>query len=157
MMRFPEKLTVVVRDRDNGLPAREVAITLVLFAARKNDYYVGPLIANERGQVEFTRSECEAAIKRAQQMFVMDYSGDLESCRPFIEVRLHAPEQIETMLHQYRQSPDFWGQGFPDPVRVFAELQNVRNADYEQARITATEEQLISNPQLELSLVKRAA
>jgi hypothetical protein len=156
-MRFPDRLTIIARDRGTGLPAKGVAIVLVLFAARKNDYYVGPLIANDNGQVEFTRAQCEAAIKRAQEMFLMDYAGDLESCRPVIEVRLHSPEQIETMLQQYRQSPDFWGKGFPDPQRLFADLQNVTNTDYEHARITATEEQLLTNPQLELLLVRKAA
>jgi len=156
-MRFPDKLTVVVRDRGTGLPAKGIAIVLVLFAAHKNDYSVGPLITDENGQVQVTRAECEAAIKRAQEMFIMDYSGDLESCRPVIEVRLHSPEHIGAMLQQYKQSPDFWGQGFPDPKRLFADLQNVKNADYEHARITATEEQLLANSLLELPLVKKAA
>src|SRR5438874_13257060 len=101
-MRFPDKLTVTARNRATGLPANGVAIVLVLFATRKNDYYIGPLIANEDGQVEFTRVDCEAAIKRAQEVFVMDYSGDLDSCQPFIEVRLHSPDQIQTMIQQYR-------------------------------------------------------
>jgi hypothetical protein len=154
-MRFPDKLTVGVRDLGTGVPAQGVAIILVLFAARKNDYYVGPLITNENGWVEFTRAECEAAIERAQEMFIMDYSGDLESCRPVIDVRLHPPEQIDAMLQQYRQSPDFWGSGFSDPKRLFADLHNVRNAKYKQAQITATEEQIASHPQLELLLEEK--
>lgn len=154
-MRLPDKLTVTARNRATGAPANGVAIVLVLFASRKNDYSVGPLIANEDGQVEFTRAECEAAIKRAQEMFVMDYSGDLASCRPFIEVRLHSPEQINTMLQQYRQSPDFWGKGFADPKRLFADLENVKNADYEQTRISATEEELRTSARLELPLIKK--
>src|SRR5437868_13665578 len=128
-MRFPDSLTVSVRDRDTGLPVQGVAIILVLFAKRKNDYSVGPLITNKHGQVEFTRAECEAAIKQAQEAFVMDYHGDLESCRPVIEVQLHLSEYIETMLKNYKTSPDFWGKGFTK--RLFAELQQVKSADYE--------------------------
>jgi hypothetical protein len=157
MMRFPDKLTVVARDHDTGLPAKDIAIVLVLFATRKNNYSVGPLISNENGQVDFTHSECEFAIKRAQEMFLMDYSGDLESCRPVIEVSLHPPERVEGMRLQYESAPDFWGRGFHDPKRLFTELQKVKNADYEPAKITATEEQLIANPQLVLPLVKKAA
>jgi hypothetical protein len=156
MMRFPDKMTVTARNRVTGLPVNDVAILLVLFAAQKNDYHVGPLIANEHGQVVFTRADCESAIKRAQEMFVMDYSGDLVSCRPFIEVRLHLPEQIHTMIQQYSRSPVFWEKGFSDSKRFFADLQNVKNADYEQIRVTATEEKLLANPQLELALVKKA-
>lgn len=155
-MKFPDKLTLTARNRTTGGPVNNVAFVLVLFAPRKNDYYVGPVIADPHGRVEFTRDDCEAAIKRAQEMFVMDYSGDLESCRPFIEVRLHPPEQIQSMLRQYRQSPDFWGKAFANPRQLFAELETVKNADYEQAGIRATEEELRINPQLELPLVRRA-
>lgn len=152
-MRFPDKLIVVAREHDTTLPAQGVAIVLVLFAKRKNDYSVGPLITNENGQVEFTRAECESAIKQAQDAFVMDYHGDLESCRPLIEVRLHLPEYIEKMLENYKTSPEFWGQGFPKSL--FTDLQKVRNAEFEPAKITASEEQILANPQLVLPLVKK--
>ncbi len=154
-MRFPDSLTVSVRDRDTGLPVQGVAVILVLFAKRKNNYSVGPLISNENGQVKFTPAECEFAIKRAQEMFIMDYSGDLESCRPVIEVSLHPPERVEGMRQQYESAPDFWGRGFHDPKRFFAELQKVKNADYEPARITATQEQLLANPQVVLTVTRK--
>ncbi|HJX85016.1 MAG TPA: hypothetical protein VJ723_11785 [Candidatus Angelobacter sp.] len=154
-MRFPDKLTVVAQDRDTRLPAKGVAIVLVLFAKRKNDYYVGPLITNEKGLVEFTRADCEFAIERAQEMFLMDYHGDPESCRPVIEVNLHLPERIEGMRQQYEAAPDFWGRGFRDPKDLFAELQKSRNSEFEPAKITATEEQILTNPQLVLPLVKQ--
>ena len=153
-MKFPDTLTVLVRDSDTGLPVKGVAIILVLFAKHKNNYNVGPLITDETGRVEFTRAECEFTIQREQEAFVMDYQGNLENCRPVIEVRIHLPEHIETMLQNYKTSPDFWGQG--RPKSIFAELQNVKNADYEPAQIRATEEQLRAKPQLELPLIKKA-
>ena len=155
-MKFPDKLTVMIRNHSTGAPANRVAIILVLFASHKNDYYVGPAIAGNDGQAEFTRAECEAAIRRAQEMFVMDYSGDLASCRPFIEVRLHSPESIRTMLQQFKHSPDFWGRGFPNPKRFFADLENVKNADYEDAKVIATEEQLRADSRLELQLIRKS-
>lgn len=156
-MNFPDKLTVTVRNGAAGVPVNGVAIVLVLFASTKNDYHIGPQITNEQGQAEFTRAQCETAIKRIQEMFVMDYAGNLQSCRPLIEVRLHAPERITLMLQQYNQSPEFWGKPFLNPKQLFAALENVKNADYEQAQVTATEEQLAENPTVELSLLKRAA
>ncbi len=76
-MRFPDMLTVVARSRDTGLPAEGIAIFLVLFAESKNNYTVGPLISDERGEVKFISAQREFAIKRAQEMFIMDYEGDL--------------------------------------------------------------------------------
>ncbi len=153
-MRFPNTLTVVARDRKTGLPAEGVAIVLTLFAEQKNDYTVGPVISNGSGEARFTRADCEFAIKRAQEMFIMDYRGDLAACRPFVEVSLHPPEQLKQMLQQYETSPDFWGRGFRDPSNLFAELLKVKNADYELARIRATEAQLLTDPRVELPLVK---
>ncbi len=155
-MKFPDALTVVAIDQ-KGAPAANVAIVLLLFATRKNDYYVGPFITDENGHVQFTREHCERAIRSAQEMFVMDYAGDLDNLRPVIEVRLHPPEHLEAMQQQYRRFPDFWGQAFQDPVGLFAALQTARNAEYELARITATEEQILTHPQLVLSLMKKAA
>lgn len=155
-MRFPDNLVVVARHRTTGAPVTNVAIVLMFLAVNKNNYCVGPLIADERGQVQITRADCEAAIKRAQGMFVMDYSDSLESCRPLIEVLLQPPAQVQTMLQQYTQFPGFWSRDFVTPTQLFADLETVENADYESARITATEEELRSHTQLELLLVRRA-
>lgn len=153
-MRFPESVTVVAREKKTRIPVKDVAIVLVLFAERKNNYSVGPLITDQAGEVVFTRTECEAAIKQAQEAFVMDYWGDLESCRPVISARLQASEHIDKMLENYKSSPEFWGKGFPK--QLFRDLQNVSNADYEGAQITVSEEQILANPQLELLLAKKA-
>jgi hypothetical protein len=154
-MKFPDALTVVVRDRDTRMLVDNVAIVLVLFAKQKNNYTVGPLISAKNGQVEFSRTECELAIRRAQEMFIMDYQGDLDSCRPIIDVRLHRPEHIKGMLQQYQAAPDFWGQAFPNSRNLFSELRKVKNADYEPARITATEAELATTPRIEIELARR--
>ncbi len=149
---FPDKLTLVVRDRETGLPVNGIAILLVLFAVKKNDYHVGPLITDEKGEAEFTREECEFSIKRLKEMFIMDFHGELRDCRPLVEVHLHPHELVEGMIKQYRTAPTFWGMGFRDPERLIAALEKVRNAEYEPAKITATEDQLLAKPQLELLL-----
>src|SRR5512146_2517476 len=154
-MTMPDKITVRVQDSVTGVPVHNVAIVLVLFAAGKNDYMVGPLITDERGIVEFKRSECESAIKCAQEMFVMDYVGDLESCRSTIELRLHPLRYIEQMLKQYEQAPEFWGKAFQDPERLFSMLPNVRNGEYEEIRVKSSEEKLRSNQQLSFPLTRR--
>jgi hypothetical protein len=151
-MMFPEKVTVVVRDRETGLSVNGVAILLMLFAARKNDYSVGPFITDEHGAVNFTRAECEFTIKQAREMFLMDYNNSLGECRPFVDIQLHPHELVEGMIRQYRAAPKFWGLGFPDPERLFAALENVKNAEYAQSTIRATEAQLLAQPHLELLL-----
>jgi hypothetical protein len=151
-MNFPEKVRVVARDRETGRPVNGIAILLVLFAARKSNYSVGPFITDEQGALDFTRRECEFTIKQAKEMFIMDYDSSLAECRALVEVRLHPPELVEGMIRQYRASPRFWGLGFRDPEHLFAALEKVKNAEYEESKITATEDQLLAKPQLELLL-----
>jgi hypothetical protein len=153
-MRFPDQLTVVASDRRTGAPVANVALLLRLFAARKNDYGVGPLISDEKGEAVFARVECEFAIRRSKEMFLMDYHDNLEDCRPFIEINLHPAELVERMIQQYRDAPTFWGPGFRDPERLFAALQGVKNVEYESASIKLSEEQVLSNPRIELLLTK---
>ena len=156
-MKLPDTLTVTAVDNETSRPVPNVAILLLLFAERKNDYDIGPFITNEMGQVKFDRADCVAAIQQAQQMFIMDYAGNLDSCLPKLEVRLHRPEQIQMMLQQFKRSPKFWGQAFRDPARLFADLEATRNVEYEPSRIIKTEEQVLANPRVLLPLVRRMA
>jgi hypothetical protein len=74
-MKFPDTLSVAVLMQGTNEPVSQVAVVLEIFAARKNDYIVGPLMSDELGRVEFTRAACEASIATHQKMFVMDYVG----------------------------------------------------------------------------------
>ena len=153
-MKFPDSLSVRVLDRLTRAPVEGLAIVLELFALRKNNYIVGPAISDQAGEVQFTREECKRTIKSDQEMFIMDYEGDLEDCRPNLEVRLHAPEHINAMVRQYKSSPQFWGRRFQDAVRLFAALEKVKNDAFEPARIIANEVELLKAPQV-LLLVRR--
>ena len=153
-MRFPDKLIVMVRDVESGLPVANVAVVLRLFAAQRSDYYVGPTITDENGSTPITRQDCESAIQRSKEMFLMDYAGNLASCRPMIEVSLHPAEYIAGMLRNYQKTPSFWGQGFEAPEKVFAALAKVGNASYQPAAVRASEEEILSKPELVLSLVR---
>jgi hypothetical protein len=149
-MNFPDKVTVIVRDRQTGLPVEQLAVRMELLAAHKNNYSVGPFVTDEKGQVVFTRAACEFAIKRAKEMFLMDYHSNLKECRSFVEVSLHLPERVEGMIRQYKDAPQFWGLGFDDPERTIAALQRVKNADYAPALVRASENEILSQPLLEL-------
>lgn len=152
-MKIPDILNITVVD-EGSEPVPNVAIVLVLFASIKNDYYVGPVITDHKGSVRITRADCEEAIARAQHMFLMDYAGTLENCRGTLEVRLHLPQQIETMIQQYKSSPDFWGQAFREPASLFTALENVANSEYRSASMVVTEQQILANPNITLRLTR---
>lgn len=153
-MRFPDKLIVMARDAESGLPVANVALILRLFAAQRSDYFVGPAITDEHGSAQITRQDCESAIHRSKEMFLMDYAGNLASCRPMIEVSLHPAEYIPGMLRNYQKTPSFWGQAFEEPEKVFAAMAKVKNASYQPAVVRASEEEILAKPELVLKLVR---
>jgi hypothetical protein len=155
-MELPEILTVTALDQKTSLPAEGLAIVVELFASRKNDYIVGPAISDFSGQVKFTRDECERSVKSDQQMFLMDYVGDISDCAPYLEIRLHAPEHIARMLQQYQMSPAFWGKRFQDAAKLFKALEHVKNASFEPASIRLYEVQLLANPNITMRMSRRS-
>ncbi|MGA2376091.1 MAG: hypothetical protein ABSF72_11270 [Candidatus Sulfotelmatobacter sp.] len=149
-MKFPEELTIIVQDQETGRPVDKVAVRLAIVATRKSNYSVGPLITDEKGEVVFTRAHCEFAIRTARDMFLMDYQDNLEECRPFVEIELHRADRVTGMIRQYRAAPEFWGLAFRDPEVLVKALEGVRNAEYQPASITVTEEEFSTVPRIVL-------
>ena len=144
-MIFPDSLTVTAIDISTGRPLSEIALVLELKAQRKNNYFIGPIITDDEGDARFTRRGCEDAIAKAQNMFVMDYSGDLSSCSQIAEIRLHTPEHIAAMIDNYENSPEFWGSAFDSPKELFAGLRSVKNSSFEPSTLKVTESEIAEN------------
>ena len=154
-MNFPELITVIATDTATATPVPNVALVLELKAKFKNNYSVGPVITDSSGKAKFTRHACELAIDRAQQMFVMDYSGDLRSCLPPAKICLHPPDCIAAMIRNYKDDPEFWGLGFEDPVGLFNALRSIRNPDFLPSSLSLSEEVVLSHPSVVLPLQRR--
>lgn len=154
-MIIPEKLTVTAIDQVTGCPIPEVALLLELKAHRKNNYSVGPVITNGDGQAEFTREACEKAIASAQEMFVMDYVGDLQSCSSVAELQLHSPESIANMIRNYESHPDFWGSPFDAPEELFAALRNARNSLFQHSCLAISEKDIAEHPSVSFRLSRK--
>jgi hypothetical protein len=152
---FPDTLTVTAIDLATGCPIPEVALLLELKAQRKNNYGVGPVITDKNGQARFTRKKCENDIAHAQQMFAIDYTGDLLSCGPLAEVHLHNPENIATMIHNFETSPKFWGSGLDEPEELYAALRKVRNSLYAPSTLAINENDILKQPAVNFCLRNR--
>src|SRR5580704_2228178 len=154
-MKFPETLTVTILERDTNLPIEGLAVVLELFATRKNNYIVGPVVSDSSGQVKFTRDECERSIKAAKEMFLMDHIDDLEECKEFLDVRLHSPEHIAAMLQRYHASPTFWGKRFQNAPQLFKTLGDIRDASFESVNIRVNNAHMLANPNLTMRISRK--
>jgi len=149
-MNFPSVVTVKVQDALQK-PIENVAVILKLFAPRKNNYYVGPLVTDQNGTVQFTRELCERAIAKSKEMFLMDYVGTLETCRPELTVALHPPNQLATMLKNLKEAPNFWGSPFEDVPAVIDSLSRARNESFKAGTLHVTEDEVQTQPHLVLT------
>jgi hypothetical protein len=155
-LKFPDKVTVTAFDSGTGREIAEVAFVLWLKAQKKNDYFVGPIITDRHGQAIFTRDACERSIARAQEMFIMDYAGDLLSCKPTADLRLHTPENISTMINQYEAVPSFWGGAFDNPQELFRALRSVRNSLFEPFHLAVEENDILEHPAVSCFLRRKS-
>lgn len=155
VLKFPDKVAITAIDSDTGKAVPTVALVLALRPRRKNDYCVGPIITDESGHSEFTRGACERTIDRAKEMFVMDYAGDLESCIPEVDIRLHPPDNIAGMISQYEAAPDFWGCAFDNPQELFSALRLAENSYFEPFHLAVTECKLLDTPEILCCLTRR--
>ena len=154
-MMFPDQITVTVKERNSSLIVPELAIVLILQAVSKNDYFVGPFISDENGEVTIKRRDCEAAISRAQEMFLMDYQGNLSTCRSQARLQLHDPVAIETMIRQYETLSSFWGRAFEDPDALMAALKKAKNSAFQPSSVVVLDEALMVKPAVTLLVDKR--
>ena len=155
-MNFPEILTVTALEYETRTPVQGVALILMLFAVRKNNYDVGPFITDVKGQVRIARRDCEWHIRNSQELFIMDYIDSLEQCKPKFEIRLHLPEHVEGMIRQYHSAPDLWGQAFPNPDQLFLALENVKNRAFEPASVMISDQEVVRNPEVTIYLRRRS-
>jgi hypothetical protein len=154
-MKFPDVLTVQALDGDTSATVSDVAIVLFLTTLRKNRYCVGPKITDIAGRAKFSRSDCEQAIASAQKMFLMDYVGDLSSCAPVAEIRLHPADRVAVMIRNYESHPEFWGLPFEDAPALFEALKKVDNSAFASGETTFRDSEILSNPNISIILKRR--
>ncbi len=153
-MKFPSILSLRITEFGTQRVVPNVAFVLIL-KGLKNDYYIGPTITDDSGCCSFTRGGCEEAISIAQSMFLMDYSGTLQDCKPVAELRLHSPEHILNMLKQFKTNPKFWGQPFKNPQAYFRALSDTENHAFEPFHTFISDEEMLARPNMQIELTRR--
>ena len=87
-MNFPKQVFFKIIDSATKQSAEKIAVSLILYAHRKNDYYIGPKLTNKEGIVSFDRNECIKGIESSRKFYLMDYSSTLEECLPKVSIKI---------------------------------------------------------------------
>jgi len=140
MSSFPEKFKVRVIEKDNGTPISNVAISITLFANRKNNYHFVPPISSHEGIIEFTKDWLGEEILKEQKLFIMDYSSNLEDCKPMIEINVMKSEKLENVV---RGMETFAGY-FKYTKNDIDQIRNVDNRKYKPISVQCNVSELES-------------
>ncbi len=152
-LQFPDSLRITLQDANSREPISKIVVTLVIFAKRKNSYYLGLPLSDANGNIEITKTWVENAIGYLRNTFIMDYSSTLTECLPRIMLDIMSSEQIERAksamkLHDAEH-------GGPDIAYTIVDLGSASNKYFEQQEVYVVLDTVgISNKDIEINLSK---
>ena len=99
MVFFPEKIRIRVIDSYTHESISNIVVSIKLFANHKSDYVFILPISDKSGIIEFTRKWLNEEIQKERNLFIMDYSSDLDDCRSKIELRILDVESLKKAIN----------------------------------------------------------
>ncbi len=129
-MNFPNRVTFRLFDSKRGVSASNVAVSLVLYARKKNDYFVGPKITDKNGKVVFEKRECIKEIENSKKIYLMDYSSNLEDCSPKISIKIKPRNEINFAVENMRKLRDIYKDYWDCSEKFLKALQKTDNDRY---------------------------
>lgn len=122
---FPEKLVVIIKDDEDRLVEKKLAVSLTLFAQEKNDYSFAEVSKN--GQTTFTKEQVRREIDLHKQRILMDYKSNLEECKEIAQIHLLSGNEVEEAIEGHK----LWKDVLDISVSKIEALQNAQNYKYE--------------------------
>jgi hypothetical protein len=126
-MKMPQEFSFQFVTRNEEIPIAELAVTLILRARSKNDYYFGPQLSNDKGIVSFQRIQIARHIEEAKKLFVMDYQSSIEECLPKMTVEVLGPQEIENLIRFHRERKKIYS-SFPKFTTEFLNMLAVSSS-----------------------------
>lgn len=80
-----------------GINIPNLIVYLSLNVKNKNNYTIGPLITNEKGEITLTKKQVESTMNQYNLDFPMDYAGSLDSCIG-IDILVESYEELKNRL-----------------------------------------------------------
>ena len=82
---------------NEGVNIPNLIVYFILNVKNKNDYTIGPLITNERGEITLSKGQLESTINQYNMEYPMDYAGSLDSCIG-IDILVESYEELRNRL-----------------------------------------------------------
>ncbi len=151
-MNFPKQVFFKIIDSATKQSVEKIAVSLVLYAHRKNDYYIGPKLTNKEGIVSFDRNECIKGIESSRKFYLMDYSSTLEECLPKVSIKIKPRKELEFAVKNMRSLRDIYQQYWDCSEEYLKSLEFADNSKYVSKIYDFSESDLWQNKVLEIEI-----
>ena len=126
MKPIPDMIHVQIVNADTNEPVSNIVIMVRLFAIRKNDYSFIPCKSNDEGMIQITKVWLRDQVKKEQSLFIMDYWGSVDQCKPKMEFRIMSVTEINNAIKGMTEWKDFYNISDAE----IENLMEVNNANY---------------------------
>ncbi len=154
-MNFPEIVKFTFVDSNTKQSIKNIAASLILYAYKKNDYYVGPKISDKNGNIYFTKDDCLKEIKSSQKFYIMDYSSNLEECLNKVSIKIKDFKELKLGINKMRQLRNIYQNYWDCSEEHLNALERVDNAKYINKIYDFSEDQLLENKIIQIELERR--
>jgi hypothetical protein len=126
MSDFPNTIRVKVIDSKNNKPIANIAVGITLFATHKNDYGFILPFTDRNGISEVNRNWLDKQIILTKDSALMDYSSDLEHCKPRFLIEIMSEEEVKRAVNGHK----IWQKAFNITDEYIDLLSKVDNYKY---------------------------
>lgn len=127
-MKLFEKFEIKFID-ENNIPVKNLIILITVLANKKNNYSLGFMKTDSDGKVIVFRSTIENEIQEAMELFVMDYSSNINDCKDWILIETENKLELETRLKNIEKY-------YPENAKKLSDLlKNCSNKSYKPIEI----------------------
>ena len=152
-MNFPEKVTFRLINNNTQRPVSNIAVSLILYAHKKNNYYVGPKISDSEGLLSFGKEDCVEEINNSKRFYLMDYASSLEECLPKVSIKIKLKKEIEFAVENMRRLRDIYQEYWDCSEGYLSALNFVDNDKYIDKVYDLSESELWQNKVIDITTV----
>lgn len=151
-MNFPEKVTFRLINNNTQRPVSNIAVSLILYAHKKNNYYVGPNISDSEGLLSFGKEDCVKEINNSKRFYLMDYASSLEECLPKVSIKIKLKKEIEFAVENMRRLRDIYQKYWDCSEEYLNALNSTDNDKYIDKVYNLSESELWLNKVIDIEL-----
>lgn len=150
-MKFPKKINLKIIERDTSLPVSNIALKLTIYAKEKNNYRILLPVTDKNGEVFLAKEWIETEIEKHRNLFISDYSSNLEMCNDIVDIIIMDDEELKRAVEGSRN----FKKALKYSIKFIRDLSNAKNDLFISKKVSIDVKTVKSNSQVTIELTKK--